>query len=125
MAAHAAVPVRRHGSLSWALPLALGALYGFYAGFLRRQHAVLDWGDVLFGLVVGVIMAGLVYILGRYQHLLRRELRAAAYGGLFGAGMGFLYSQSGDSILKGVGLGFALGLAMFGTSYYLFYMREP
>ncbi|MCX4824499.1 hypothetical protein OG883_32520 [Streptomyces sp. NBC_01142] len=124
MAAHAAVPVRHHGSLSWALPVALGALYGFYAGFLRRQHSPLNWGDVLFGLIAGLVLAGLAYTLGRYQHTLPRELRAAAYGALCGVAMGFLYSQSGDSVLKCVGIGVTLAAAMTAASFYIFYRRE-
>ncbi|MBT2392507.1 hypothetical protein J7E87_24535 [Streptomyces sp. ISL-1] len=125
--AHAAVPVGHHGSRAsraWAVPLTLGVAYGFYAGFLRRTGRDVNWGDVLFGVVCGVIVAALAFALGRIQQSLSHELRAAAYATLFGGAMGYLYSQTGESVLKSCGMGLILGGAMFVSAFYVFHTRE-
>ncbi|MGW3623708.1 hypothetical protein [Streptomyces sp. NPDC000880] len=124
MAAHAAVPVRHHGSRAWVVPVTLGVVYGFYAGFLRRTGRDVNWGDVLFGVVCGVIVAALAFALGRIQHALPYEVRAAAYATLFGGAMGYLYSQSGESVLKSSGIGLILAGAMFVSAFYVFHSRE-
>ncbi|MEU5400755.1 hypothetical protein ABZ348_15855 [Streptomyces sp. NPDC005963] len=124
MATHASMPARHHVSLSWAVPVALGAFFGFYAGFLRRTGVAVNWWDVLFGVVAGLVFAGVAYGLGRIQKALPRELRAAAYGALCGMSIGFLHSLTGCSILQAAGMGLFFAAAMVVASYYVFYMRE-
>jgi hypothetical protein len=124
MAAHAAVPARHHGSLSWALPLTLGVVYGFYVAFIRQGDGDLTGGQVVLGVVSGLALAALAFVLGRFQRSLPREMRAGAYATLCGVAMGFLYSQSGESVLKSSGIGLSLSAAMFAAAFYLFYTRE-
>ncbi|MEU0986106.1 hypothetical protein [Streptomyces sp. NPDC005953] len=124
MATHATPSARHHISLSWGVPLALGAVFGFYAGFLRRTGVAVSWWDVLFGVVAGLVFVGVAYGLGRIQRALPRELRAAAYAGLCGMSIGFLHSLTGCSILQAVGMGLFFAAAMLVASYYVFYMRE-
>jgi hypothetical protein len=124
MAAHAAVRTRRHGPLSWALPLTLGVVYGFYVAFVRQGDGALTGGQVVLGVVAGLALAALAFALGRVQRSLPRELRAGAYGTLCGVAMGFLYSQSGESVLKSSGIGVTLAAAMFAAMFYVFYTRE-
>ncbi|MEU5160132.1 hypothetical protein AB0G74_11055 [Streptomyces sp. NPDC020875] len=135
MAAPAATPARHHrgahrvqvpgSTLSWAVPLFLGAFFGFYAGFLRRTGTAVSWWDVLFGVVAGVVFAGLVYGLGRIQGAMIQEVRAISYGALAGAAVGFLHSLTGDSVLNSTGIGLAVGLATGVASFYVFHTREP
>lgn len=124
MAAHAAVRVRHYRSRAWALPVTLGVAYGFYAGFLRRTGRDVNWGDVLFGVVCGVIVAALAFGLGRIQQSLSHEVRAAAYATLFGGAMGYLFSQTGASVLKSSVMGLVLGGAMLVSAFYVFHTRE-
>jgi drug/metabolite transporter (DMT)-like permease len=124
MAAHAAVRVRHHGSLAWALPVTLGVAYGFYAGFLRRTGRDVNWGDVLFGVVCGIIVVALAYGLGRIQQSLSHEVRAAAYATLFGGATGYLFSQTGASVLKSSVMGLVLAGAMAVSAFYVFHTRE-
>lgn len=124
MAAHAAVPARRYRSRSWALPLALGVVYGFYVAFLRRGEGGLTGGQVVLGVVAGLVLAALALVLGRMQHALSREVRAGAYATLCGVAMGFLHSQGGESVLKSSGIGVTLAAAMFAVTFYVFYTRE-
>lgn len=124
MGAHAAVPARHHGSLSWALPVTLGVIYGFYVAFVRRGDGDLTGGIVVLGVVAGLALAALAFALGRIQRSLPRELRAAAYATLCGVAIGFLYSQSGESVLKSSAIGVTLAAAMFAVAFYTFYTRE-
>ncbi|GAA2238226.1 hypothetical protein GCM10010232_26250 [Streptomyces amakusaensis] len=124
MAVHATMPARHHGSLGWAIPVALGTLFGFYAGFLRRTGEAVSWWDVLYGVVAGLIFTALAFGLGRIQHALPQELRAAAYAALCGVAIGFLHSLTGTSILRSVGMGLFFAAAMLVVSFYVFHTRE-
>ncbi|MFI1014652.1 hypothetical protein [Streptomyces sp. NPDC020965] len=136
MATHATTTARQHRSprrasgtsrlsrASWAIPLALGTLFGFYAGFLRRTGEAVNWWDVLYGVVAGVVFTALAFGLGRIQHALPRELRAVAYAALCGMAIGFLHSLTGDSVLRSVGMGLMLGAVMLAASFYVFYTRD-
>ncbi|MFD9221489.1 hypothetical protein ACFWDI_16135 [Streptomyces sp. NPDC060064] len=124
MAAHAAVPARHHGSLGWAMPATLGVVYGFYAAFVHRNGGAITGGDVLLGVVAGVAFAALAYTLGRFQHSLPRELRAAAYGALCAASMGYLISLAGGSVLRSSAIALAIGAGVAVTAFYIFYERE-
>ncbi|MFH8881788.1 hypothetical protein [Streptomyces californicus] len=135
MVTHAAMPGRRgggahararhHGRLAWALPLVLGVIYGFYAAFIRRDGGPSTGGQVLLGLVSGGALAALCFALGRIQHSLPRELRAAAYGALTASAIGFLVSLTDTSVLRSTVLGLAVGAGVLCVSYYAFYAREP
>ncbi|MFF0446247.1 hypothetical protein ACFYT4_07500 [Streptomyces sp. NPDC004609] len=124
MAAPATVSARRFGSLAWGIPLALGTLFGFYAGFLRRTGEAVSWWDVLYGVVAGIVFTAVAYGLGRIQGALPRELRAAAYGGLCGLAVGFLHSLTGASVIRSTGMGLIFAFVMGAVSFYVFYVRE-
>ncbi|MGW0122669.1 hypothetical protein [Streptomyces sp. NPDC003327] len=125
MAAHAAAPARRrvrtHG---WGIPITLGVLYGLYAETVSRHGGGLTWGQLWLGLASAVVLAVSVQGLRRVGHRLPRELRAAAWGALAGIAIGFLYSQSGASILSASGLGLVAGLVSGAAAFYLFYTHE-
>ncbi len=124
MAANATMPVRHHGSLAWAIPVGLGSVFGFYAGFLRRTGEAVSWWDVLYGVVAGLVLTAVLLGLGRIQSALPRELRAGAYAAVTGMSIGFLHSLSGNSILRSVGMGLMFAVVMLAVSFYVFYMRE-
>ncbi|WP_149183571.1 hypothetical protein [Streptomyces sp. TRM49041] len=113
----------RH-TLRWALPTTLGFLYGLYAGFLDRGEGPTNWGNVVFGLVSGVVFGLLSYGIGRTQRAMPRELRGLAYGALTGIGVGFLHSVSGATVLGSSVIGLLVGASMFCAAFYFFYTRE-
>ncbi|NUK10457.1 hypothetical protein HRW18_21215 [Streptomyces lunaelactis] len=125
MAAHAAVPARHHGSLSWALPVTLGVAYGIYVVAIDRGAKGFTSGQFVLGVVSGLVLAALAFALGRIQQALPRELRSAAYAALCGVAIGFLYSLTGESVLKSAGMGVIFAAVMFAASFYVFYTREP
>ncbi|MCM2388957.1 hypothetical protein [Streptomyces albipurpureus] len=124
MAAHATLSARHHVSLGLAIPVALGAFFGFYAGFLRRTGEAVSWWDVLYGVVAGLIFTAVAYGVGRVQRSMPTELRAATYGALGGMSVGFLHSLTGCSILRAVGMGLIIGAVTLAVSFYVFYVKD-
>ncbi|MFE3180399.1 hypothetical protein ACFXKR_05765 [Streptomyces violascens] len=134
MAAHASVPATSHRAnrrtaphLSravLAIPVVLGVMYGLYTFANQRGGGAITGGQIVLGIVSGLAVIGLGIGLLGIQSALPRELRAAAYGTLFGAAMGFLYSLSDHSVLKSSGMGAIFGGVMFLVSFYWFYTHE-
>ncbi|WP_406094979.1 hypothetical protein [Streptomyces sp. NBC_01013] len=132
MAAHASVHARgtrgraqRLSTISWAVPVTLGVILGWYATSIVRGGGVLTGTQLALGLVSGAVLAALCFGLGRVQKRLPAELGAAAYGALFGSSVGFLYSLSGDkSVLASSTLGLLTGAGMLLAAFYVFYTRE-
>lgn len=131
MAAHASVPARgtraraqRHSTTSWAVPVTLGVILGWYATSIVRGGGVLTGTQLALGLVSGAVLAALCFGLGRMQKQLPVGARAVAYGALFGGSIGFLYSLSGKSVLAASVLGLLTGAGMLIAAFYFFYTRE-
>ncbi|MEW2175466.1 hypothetical protein AB0890_03910 [Streptomyces sp. NPDC005406] len=131
MAAHASVQARgtraraqHHSALSWAVPVTLGVILGWYATSIVRGGGVLTGTQLALGLVSGAVLAALCFGLGRVQKHLPVGLRAAAYGALSGGSIGFLYSLSGKSVLAASVLGLLIGAGMLLAAFYFFYTRE-
>ncbi|MFD0382901.1 hypothetical protein ACFQ2B_12535 [Streptomyces stramineus] len=76
------------------------------------------------GLAVAVVSMGAGYVLLRERNRMVAEVRAAAFGALFGCSMGFLYSLAGGTVLRAVEIGLLLGLGMGLASYYVFHWHE-
>ncbi|MFJ1928627.1 MULTISPECIES: hypothetical protein [unclassified Streptomyces] len=131
MAAHASVQARgvraraqHRSNLSWALPVTLGVVLGWYATSIVRGGGVLTGGQLALGLISGAVLAVLCFGLGRVQKRLPVGLAATAYGVLFGGSIGFLYSLSGKSVLAASVLGLLTGAGMLAAAYYAFYTRR-
>ncbi|MFI6419442.1 hypothetical protein ACIBG6_18870 [Streptomyces sp. NPDC050842] len=131
MAAHAALPARGRATTStrsrtrgWALPATLGVIYGWYAAFIQKSGAPVTWGLFWLGLISAVVLAGAVYGLHRIRRALPREVHAAAWGGLAGIAVGFLYSLSDVSILSATVLGLIVGGGVAAGAFYLYYTHE-
>ncbi|TXS37077.1 hypothetical protein [Streptomyces sp. OR43] len=132
MAAHASVQARgtraraQHHSrstMSWAVPVTLGVILGWYATSIVRGGGVLTGTQLALGLVSGAVLAALCFGLGRVQMRLPAQAAAAAYGALFGGSVGFLYSLSGKSVLAASVLGLLTGAGMLILAFYYFYTR--
>jgi hypothetical protein len=125
MNAHAApsISTQIHAS-AWAVPLTLGIVFGGYAAFIANNNGSSTTGTTLIA-VIGCVALTLVCVaVGALRDSRSREFRAAAFGVVFGAAVGFLLSLSGYSNLKASLVGAALGLAMAAVSFYWFYQHE-
>ncbi|MGW1767326.1 hypothetical protein ACWCQL_25095 [Streptomyces sp. NPDC002073] len=109
---------------AWAWPLTLGLVYGVYAAFMKRQMGPVDAGNVFYGILCGVLFAGVLFLLARVGPRLRQEPRAAAYGAFAGIAMGYLYSLGGDSVLRSTGIGLAVGAVVGISAFYRYHTRE-
>ncbi|MCB5163439.1 hypothetical protein LG634_01040 [Streptomyces bambusae] len=130
--AHAAPAAGRHqGTMrhidtgAWLRPVLFGLVYGVYAAFMKRQMGPVDAGNVFYGILCGVLFAGMLFLLSRVGPSLPRELRAAAYGAFAGIAMGYLYSLADESILRSVGIALAVAVPIGIGAFYRYYQREP
>ncbi|MEU2790144.1 hypothetical protein [Streptomyces sp. NPDC007100] len=132
--------VQRHGAdaephhrspAATALPVAAAALFGLWTVFVDRTSGSSLGHAWLLGLIAALVSGALGLALVRVQSSMITEVRALAYGALFGTAMGYLYSiahASGPSILESVRMGLVLGAVMFAVSLYVFRThrtREP
>ncbi|MFB7308850.1 hypothetical protein [Streptomyces sp. NPDC056192] len=132
MATHASMPRRatrartKHPStLSWAMPVTLGVILGWWATSIVRGGGVLTGTQLALGLVSGAVLAALCYALGRAQKRLPVEAKAIAYGTLFGGSVGFLYSLSDKTtVLAATILGLVTGAGMLVCAFYAFYVTK-
>ncbi|MFI0978132.1 hypothetical protein ACH4SP_14180 [Streptomyces sp. NPDC021093] len=110
---------------SWGIPLTLGVVYGVYIAFMARGSSPLTWANVGLGVLCGVIMTAIAYGVGKAGKRLGPGQRALSFAVPFGAGMGFLFSLGGASILTSVVYALALFAGMLVASYYAFYSHAP
>ncbi|MFE2143746.1 hypothetical protein ACFXA3_18760 [Streptomyces sp. NPDC059456] len=133
--AHAApVAPRRHwqatgtdhamkGQLTRAL--LLGLVYGVWAAFMRRDTGGVTTGNVFYGILCGVVFAGIMFSLARFGPRLMQELHAAAYGAFGGIAVGYLYSMADHSIVRSCWVGFITGAGIGLAAFYRYHTRDP
>ncbi|MEU8431834.1 hypothetical protein AB0F18_02810 [Streptomyces sp. NPDC029216] len=107
-----------------ARPLLLGLVYGVWAAFIKRQMGPVDAGNVFYGILCGVIFAGIMFALARVGPRLKRELHAAAYGVFIGVAVGYLHSLTNQSVLRATVVGLFSGLGVGIVAFYRYYTRE-
>ncbi|PZG99810.1 hypothetical protein C1I97_23795 [Streptomyces sp. NTH33] len=115
---------RAHAIGRWAVPFALGLIYGFWAAEIRRSGGPATAGNLVFAgvtvIVFTVVLAGVLTLGPR----LRREPHALLWFAFTGVAFGFLFSQSRESILLAVGLSLLLGIGVGLMCFYWFYTHE-
>ncbi|MFC7305817.1 hypothetical protein ACFQVC_16515 [Streptomyces monticola] len=124
--AHAA-PTFRAGaaarSTAAVAPL-LAVVYGVWAAGIHRAAGPITTGNVLFGVLTGLI-AGALYLAARaLAPRLPRELRAFVWGAYAGVAFGYLYSLTGASILRSIGNAALVAGAVACAVFYRYYSTE-
>ncbi|MFI9649113.1 hypothetical protein ACIHAA_22775 [Streptomyces sp. NPDC052040] len=115
---------RAHRMGRLAVPVALGLVYGYWAAANRRDAGAITGWNILFGFVCAVVFAALCAGLYRVAPLLRRELHAVLWAAFAGIAFGFLYSQTGHSVLRSTGVSLAVAVAVFAFNFYRYYTHE-
>ncbi|WP_233518398.1 hypothetical protein [Streptomyces corynorhini] len=129
--ARGATPAVAHGArrrlspLALGLPLLLGIVYGAYAAAIARDGGPATNGQLALALVSGAVLVALLVGLLLVQHSLPRELRAAAWGAVTGASIGFLMCLSGHSVFSSSGLGLFVAACTTAAVFYRLYTTEP
>ncbi|MFI1165029.1 hypothetical protein ACH4UM_15785 [Streptomyces sp. NPDC020801] len=115
---------RAHAVGRWAVPLAIGLIYGYWAAAIRRSGGPVTGWNLAFGFVTTIVFTlvtvGVLYLGPR----LRRELHATLWFAYVGIAFGFLYSQSGESVLLSSGLSLAVGVIAGLICFYWCYTHE-
>ncbi|MER6197719.1 hypothetical protein ABT234_10150 [Streptomyces sp. NPDC001586] len=132
--AHAAPTARRrprqsadmaHLSKSaYVRPLLAGLVYGVWAAFIQRQMGPVDAGNVFYGILCGVLFAGIMFALARIGPRLKREVHAASYGVFLGIAAGYLHSLTNCSVLRATMTGLFVGIGVGLAAFYRYYQRE-
>lgn len=113
-----------HLMARWALPVAAGLVYGYWAAANRRSGGPITGWNVLFGFVTAIVFVALYAAVRALAPRLKRELRALLWFAFTGVAFGFLYNQSGHTVLRTVAMALSVaafvGLALF----YWYYTHE-
>ncbi|EPH40385.1 hypothetical protein ABT390_12420 [Streptomyces aurantiacus] len=118
------LPGLRALSGTWAVPALLAVVYGLWAAAIHRDGGPITGGNVLFGVVAGVVFGALYVAVRRVAPALPRELRAAAWAAFAGVTFGFLYSLTDATVLRSVGMAVAVAAGVFAMTFYRYYTRE-
>ncbi|MER6284950.1 hypothetical protein [Streptomyces sviceus] len=113
-----------HTGVRYGVPVVLGLVYGYWAAANRRDGGPITGWNVLFGCVTAIAFIVLCLAVATFAPLLKRELHSAVKSGFAGAAVGFLYSQTGESVLRSTALGLAVAAGIFLVFFYRYYTRE-
>lgn len=115
---------RVHRAATWALPLVLGLVYGYWAAANRRHGGPVTGWNVLFGFVTALVFIVLYVAVRALAPRLTSGLHALLWGLFAGAALGFLLSQSDQTRLASAGLGLLTAAVVTATLYYHYILRE-
>ncbi|MBT3152683.1 hypothetical protein HTV45_17685 [Streptomyces sp. CHD11] len=115
---------RAHRAALVALPVLLGLVYGFWAAANRRYGGPVTGWNLLFGFLTALVFAVVLMTLMVVAPKLRREVHAAVWAAFCGSAVGFLFSQSGGSVLRSTAVALAVTAGVFAVMFYRFYTRE-
>ncbi|MGW5734700.1 MULTISPECIES: hypothetical protein [Streptomyces] len=102
----------------------LGAVYGIWAAGIARDAGPITTGNVLLGVVAGLVFAAAFMGLRTIAPRLPRELRAAAWAAFAGIAFGYLYSLTDATILRSVAMSLAVTAGVFAMVFYRYYTSE-
>ncbi|MFJ8334982.1 hypothetical protein [Streptomyces sp. NPDC094437] len=115
---------RVHRAARYGLPIILGLVYGYWAAANRRDGGPITGWNLLFGFVTVIAFIALCLAVATFAPRLDRELHSLVKSAFAGAAIGFLYSQTGESVLRCAGLGVAVGAGVFLVFFYRYYTHE-
>lgn len=115
---------RVHRAVRWALPLALGLVYGYWAAANRRGGGPVTGWNILFGFVTALVFMALYVAVRALAPRLSTGPHALLWGLFAGAALGFLVSQSDGTWLYSTGLGLLTTVTLTATLYYRLTMHE-
>ncbi|MFD4502832.1 hypothetical protein [Streptomyces sp. NPDC058457] len=113
-----------HARARVAVPVVTGLIYGDWAAANRRSGGPITGSNLLFGFLTALVFAVVLFALLTYAPRLRRELHALVWTAFTGIAFGFLYSQTGESVLRSVGMSLAVAAVTFILMFYRFYTHE-
>ncbi|WP_369029231.1 MULTISPECIES: hypothetical protein [Streptomyces] len=115
---------RTHQAVNRTLPVLLGLVYGFWAAANRRDGGPITGWNVLFGFVTALAFVVAFIGVRALAPRLKRELHAVTWASFAGVAFGFLYSQTGASVLRSTGNALMVAGFVFAVLFYRYYTHE-
>ncbi|NUU23740.1 MAG: hypothetical protein HOV68_19895 [Streptomycetaceae bacterium] len=115
---------RTHRVASVAVPVVLGLVYGYWAAANRRSGGEISGWNLLFGFVTAAAFMILYVGVRALAPHMSRELHAVVWASFTGGTFGFLYSQTGASIIRSCLMGLTIGAVCFVVMFYRYYTHE-
>lgn len=113
-----------HARARLAMPIATGLIYGYWAAANRRSGGPITGWNLLFGLLTAFVFAVVLFAVLTYSPRLPRELHALVWTAFMGIAFGFLYSQTGEAVIRSIGMSVAVAAVTFVWMFYRFYTHE-
>ncbi|GGX93436.1 hypothetical protein [Streptomyces anandii] len=115
---------RAHRIGRWALPFAIGLVYGYWAAANRRSGGPITGWNLAFGFITAIVFTLITVGVLLLGPRLPRELHALLWFAYIGIAFGFLYIQSGETVLLATGLSLGLGAIAGLFCFYWAYTHE-
>jgi hypothetical protein len=115
---------RAHTMARYGIPVVLGLVYGYWAAANRRGGGEITGWNILFGFVTALAFIVLCIAVATFAPLLKRELHSLVKSAFAGAAIGFLYSQTGESVLRSTALALGVTAGVFIGFFYRYYTHE-
>jgi len=110
--------------VKWTMPVAGGLVYGFWAAAINRHTGAITGWNVLFGFVCAFAFAAAWIGVRMMAPLMKRELHALMWMAFAGIAFGFIYSQTGASVLRSVIMSLAVAVSVYAVLFYRYYTHE-
>ncbi|WP_460067802.1 hypothetical protein [Streptomyces sp. YKOK-I1] len=115
---------RTHRIARWAVPVGMGLVYGYWVAANNRSGGPITGWNVLLGFVSTIVFAGLWMGVAALAPHMMRELHAVLWAVFAGCAFGFLYANTGTSVLRSVWMGLVIGSVTFAVLFYRYYTHE-
>lgn len=115
---------RAHRAAAWTVPVSLGLVYGYWVAANNRSGGPITGWNVLLGFVSAIAFAALYMGIHALAPRMRREVHALVWTAFAGCAFGFLYAQTGASVLRSTGMALAVSAGVFATLFYRYYTHE-
>ncbi|MEY2245823.1 hypothetical protein [Streptomyces sp. BF23-18] len=113
-----------HTIAKWAVPVAGGLVYGYWAAAINRDAGAITGWNVLFGFVCAIAFAAAYMGARAVAPLMRRETHALVWAVFAGCAFGFLYSQTDTTVLRSVFMSLPVAVGVYAVAFYRYYTRE-
>jgi MFS family permease len=107
-----------------AVPVVGGLIYGYWAAAINRDGGPITGWNVLFGFVCAIAVALLYVGVRMLAPLMHRELHAVLWLAFSGISFGFLYAQTGASVLRSTLMALGVAAGVFAVAFYRYYTHE-
>ncbi|MEU6446094.1 hypothetical protein [Streptomyces sp. NPDC046979] len=115
---------RTHLLMKWAMPLAIGLVYGYWVASVRRHGGPITGWNLLVGFLSALVFFVLFVAVRAVTARLPREGHAVLWGAFAGSALGFLYSGSGVAMFTSILVSLLLAAAVTASLFYRDYTHQ-